>query len=392
MVERIYLDNAATSWPKPDSVYNATDAYQRDCGAAAGRGAYGEASEAGRLVARARQSIARLIGAADATQIVFSSNCTDALNLAIHGTLRPGDHAITTDAEHNSVLRPLRTLEQRGIVEVTRVACDRNGLVRAADVAAAIKPNTRLVTLVHSSNVTGMIQPVEEVGRSLADQPALYLVDAAQSVGHLPIDVNEMGADLLAMPGHKGLLGPLGTGALYIRPGVEAKLQSVRQGGTGSQSENDQQPESLPDKYESGNHNVVGLAGLAAGAEFVLSRGVAEIHQHEIQLTQQLLEGLDDVSGVEVFGPREASRRLGVVSIRLAGYSPQEVAGLLESTFRVQVRSGIHCAPRIHAALGTLEDGGTIRFSVGLMNTSEQIEVAIQAVREIAAAELPSSA
>ena len=387
--KRIYLDNAATTWPKPDEVYRAVDDYQRNCGAAAGRGAYGEAVEADRILQQTRQGIAELIGADDPSHIVFTLNGTDSLNLAIHGLLAPGDHVVTTVVDHNSVLRPLRWLEEHRGVRVTRVGCDTQGFVSAADVVSAVRDDTALVAVIHASNVTGAIQPVEEIGQALKGHRALFLVDAAQSLGHVPIDVDRMAIDLLAAPGHKGLFGPLGTGVLYIRPGLEPRVNSVRQGGTGSQSEQDRHPETLPDKYEPGNHNMAGIAGLRAAVEYVRQRGVETLHAEEQQLTSRLLDGLAKIRGVVLYGPPDVSRRVGVVSLRLNGYSPQELAGLLESAFRVQVRAGLHCAPRMHGAMGTLDQGGTVRFSVSALNTPEQIDDAVDAMQEIASAELP---
>ena len=387
--KRIYLDNAATTWPKPDEVYRAVDDYQRNCGAAAGRGAYGEAVEADRILQQTRQGIAELIGVDDPSHIVFTLNGTDSLNLAIHGLLAPGDHVVTTVVDHNSVLRPLRWLEEHRGVRVTRVGCDTQGFVSAADVVSAVRDDTALVAVIHASNVTGAIQPVEEIGQALKGHRALFLVDAAQSLGHVPIDVDRMAVDLLAAPGHKGLFGPLGTGVLYIRPGLESRVNSVRQGGTGSQSEQDRHPEALPDKYEPGNHNMAGIAGLRAAVEYVRQRGVETLHAEEQQLTSRLLDGLAKIRGVVLYGPPDVSRRVGVVSLRLNGYSPQELAGLLESAFRVQVRAGLHCAPRMHGAMGTLDQGGTVRFSVSALNTPEQIDDAVDAMQEIASAELP---
>ena len=262
---RIYLDNAATSWPKPEAVYRAVDDYQRRLGAPAGRGSYSEAAETERIVGSCRQKIAQLLGASDPSRIIFTLNGTDSLNLALHGLLRPGDHVVTTVCEHNSVLRPLRFLAEQRQVSATYVGCDGQGFVSPDDIRRAITPHTRLIALVHVSNVTGAIQPVEEVGRIAAEHGQTYLIDAAQSLGYVPIDVRRLGCHLLAAPGHKGLLGPLGTGVLYVAPGVEQQLLPLRQGGTGTRSDEDIQPTSLPDRYEAGNLNVPGIAGLAAG-------------------------------------------------------------------------------------------------------------------------------
>jgi selenocysteine lyase/cysteine desulfurase len=233
--------------------------------------------------------------------------------------------------------------------------------------------------------VTGALQPVAEVGRIVREHGALFLVDAAQSLGHVPLSVRKMKIDMLAAPGHKGLLGPLGTGFLYIRPGVEDKIESLRQGGTGTRSDEDRQPDDLPDKYEPGNLNALGIYGLRAGLDYVAQRGVDEIRDHAERLTQRLLDGFSEIKGVHVYGPRDAHQQVGVVSITIAGYSPSEVATILEAQFRIQVRAGIHCAPLMHEALGTLGDGGTVRFSLGPFNTETHINAAVAAVNEIAA-------
>ena len=390
--KRIYLDQAATSWPKPEAVYAAVDRYQRELGAPAGRGVYAEAFETGRLIDSARRAVAKLLGAESAKQIAFAFNCTDALNLAIHGVLDPaGGHVVTTAVEHNSVLRPLRALEDAGRIEVTRVACNAAGVVDPDDVRRALRADTRLVAMTHASNVTGALQPAAEVGRIVREHAAIYLVDAAQTLGDLPFSVAELQADLLAAPGHKGLLGPLGVGLLYIRPGIERQLQSVRQGGTGSRSDLDRQPENLPDKYESGNLNVPGIVGLGAGIAWLSERGLTEIRGHAVELGQRLLGGLAEIGSVSLYGPATAGERVGVVSFSLEGLDAQELAATLDAAYRVQVRPGIHCAPAMHRALGTLDSGGTVRLSWGAMTSIEEIEAAIEAIRDIARALSPAT-
>ncbi|MEQ8791975.1 MAG: aminotransferase class V-fold PLP-dependent enzyme, partial [Pirellulaceae bacterium] len=286
-----------------------------------------------------------------------------------------------------SVLRPLRWLEQHGQVEVTRVACDGEGIVSPDDLSAAVRPETRLIALIHASNVTGALQPIEAASTIAKEHGALFLVDAAQSLGHVPIDVSGLGIDLLAAPGHKGLLGPLGTGVLYIAPGVEQQLAPTRQGGTGTVSDQDSQPEALPEKYESGNLNAAGLVGLSAGAAYVNERTVAALREHEMELTRRLLEGLARIDGVSVYGPPKADRRVGVVSLTIAGYDPREAAALLDATWSIQLRAGIHCAPLMHRALGTAKGGGTLRISPGPFSTTDEIDATLEAVAEIAASE-----
>jgi cysteine desulfurase / selenocysteine lyase len=382
---RIYLDNSATSWPKPEAVYEAVDHFQREIGAPNGRSAYREAMASNRIVERARHGAAKLVGAKSPQQIIFGFNCSDVLNIAIRGIVRPGDHVVTTVCDHNSVLRPLRALHETADVAVTYVPCDGQGYVSPDDVRAALRPNTRLVAVLHSSNVTGAIQPVEAIGRIVREHGALFLIDAAQSLGHEPIHVDTVYADLLAAPGHKGLLGPLGTGILYIRPGVEKQLAPLRYGGTGTQSEEDRQPDTLPEKYEPGNHNLPGLAGLVAALEFLESETVERIQAHQLQLARQLLDGLRDVEGLTIHGPQSTTNRTSVVSITLDGYSPQDLAAVLEASHGVQARAGLHCAPRMHDSLGTAAGGGTLRFSPGFATTTKEIDAAINAVQEVAA-------
>jgi cysteine desulfurase family protein len=380
---RIYLDNAATSWPKPESVYQAVDDHQRRLGAPAGRGAYAEAAETERIVGACRKKIAQLIGASDLSRIIFTQNGTDSLNLAIHGWLREGDHVVTTVCEHNSVLRPLRFLTEHRKVTTTYVGCDAQGFIDPDDMRRAIQPNTRLIALIHASNVTGAIQPVEEVGRIAAEQDIAYLVDAAQTLGHVTVDVQRIGCQMLAAPGHKGLLGPLGTGILYIAPGVEDRLLSIRQGGTGTRSDEDIQPSSLPDRYESGNLNVPGIVGLNSGVSLAASQGIDRELSHGRQLLGRLLAEIREIGGVELYGPPMCQQRVGVISLNLAGYDPQELASLLDAQWSIQARAGLHCAPRMHAALGTTPNG-TLRLSVGMFNTLEQIDRVIAALREVA--------
>ncbi|HEX4128517.1 MAG TPA: aminotransferase class V-fold PLP-dependent enzyme [Pirellulales bacterium] len=394
-MQRIYLDHAATSWPKPEAVYRAVEHCLRKVGAPAGRGAYAEAVEASQIVSRTRRSITRLIGAADANHVIFTHNGTDALNLALHGLLDNGTdqtcrHVVTTVAEHNSVLRPLRHLELAGRIRVTRIGCDAAAVVALDAMRAAIDDDAYLVAVTHASNVTGALQPIEAIAELARRAGALLLVDAAQTLGDVPIDVAALGVDLLAAPGHKGLLGPLGTGVLYVRPGIERQLASIRQGGTGSDSQFDRQPETLPEKYEAGNLNVPAIAGLGAGVDYLLERGVSQVREHGERLTSELLEGLREIRGVRLYGPAAARERVGIVSLTLAGCDPHELAAMLDGGlavpggYRIQARAGYHCAGAMHADLGTLEMGGTLRFSLGAMSTSDEVSRAVHAMRVIA--------
>ncbi|MDX1946864.1 MAG: cysteine desulfurase [Pirellulaceae bacterium] len=380
---RIYLDNAATTWPKPAAVYAAIDDYQRRLGAPAGRGAYSEAAETERIVLLCRKKIAGLIGAVDPSRIVFTHNGTDALNQALHGLLRPGDHVVTSVCEHNSVLRPLRFLAEHRDVAATYVGCSGAGVIDPEDVRRAITPRTKLIALVHASNVTGALQPVEAVSRIAAEHGLLFLLDGAQSLGQVPLDVGQIGCQLLAAPGHKGLLGPLGTGVLYVAPGVEQQLLPTRHGGTGTRSDEETPPATLPDRHEAGNLNVPGIVGLEAGVSEVLRRGVEVICAEERELTAHLLARLAEISAITLHGPGNASRQVGVVSLNLARYDPQELASLLDAQWRIQTRAGLHCAPRMHAALGTAPTG-TLRLSLGPFTTREQLDLVIAALAELA--------
>jgi cysteine desulfurase / selenocysteine lyase len=381
---RIYLDNAATSWPKPPSVLEAVTTYLRENGAAAGRGVYASSQEIGRVLTTCRRRVASLLGVSDPTRIVFTFNGTDSLNFAFHGLLRPGDHVVTSDAEHNSVLRPLRFLEQTAGVEVTRVPCDEAGRIDPADIRAALRPRTRLIAVLHASNVTGVIQPLEDISNVAKEYGARLLVDAAQTAGHLPIYADRWGIDLLATSGHKGLLGLLGTGVLALGPGMAAEIRPLRLGGTGTFSEQDEQPTSLPDGFESGNHNVPGLIGLERGTAYIEQRGWDALRRHEQELTSHLVLGLHAIRDIQVYGPAAISERVGLVSFRFQGFDPQELASLLDAEYGIQVRSGLHCAPRMHARLNTARRGGTVRASIGPFSTQEDVDLLLRALEEIA--------
>ncbi len=380
---RIYLDNAATSWPKPETVYAAVNHYQRDVGVAAGRGNYQDAEDIARTIQQTRANISRLVRATAANHIIFTHNCTDSLNIVIQGLLREGDHVVTSVDEHNSILRPLAELRIRRNIQMTMVSVNAHGHVDLDQIRGALKRDTRLIALTHASNVTGVLQPVVEVSRLAKEQGCLFLVDAAQTLGHVPIDVASWQVDFLAAPGHKGLLGPLGTGLLYIAPGCEQQLPSLRQGGTGTQSERATQPEQLPAKYESGNLNVPGLVGLDAGVRFVLDQELDKSPE-QWALRRELMEQLSEVPRVKLFGVVDPGEAVGIVSFTVEGYDPREVASMLDATGRVQMRAGLHCAPEMHRALGTLTSGGTVRASTGHFNSSEQIGQTVELIRACA--------
>ncbi len=312
---------------------------------------------------------------------MFTKNATEALNLAIFGLLLPGDHVITSSMEHNSAMRPLRELESKG-VEVSVIRCSPRGELDPGDLMTAIKKNTKAVILTHASNVTGTIMPVREVGNITREHGLILCVDSAQTAGVLPIDVSEMNLDLLAFSGHKSLFGPQGTGGLYIRKGIEEKIKPLIVGGTGSRSEHESQPDFMPDRYESGTLNTAGLAGLGAGAEYILRKGIDHIRTKEILLTQYFLDGLKSISSVRIYGPGEASRQISVVSFNVDGLTPSEVSFAFDEQYGILSRPGLHCAPSAHRTIGTFP-GGTVRFSFGYFNTEEEINYALDAVRQL---------
>lgn len=389
MHDRLYLDNAATSFPKPPAVFEAMREYAERLGASAGRGAYREALETGEIVSRCRRLLTRLFNAEAPEQIVFGLNCTDVLNLAIQGAVHPGDHIVSSRMDHNSVLRPLKALEAIGVSHTLVPADPRTGLIRADDVIGAVRPNTKLIVLHHASNVSGAIAPVAEIGRAARSRDVLFLVDAAQTSGHLPIDVRGMNIDLLAFPGHKGLLGPLGTGGLYVRRGIEPRIRPLKQGGTGSVSEEATHPAFMPDRYESGSHNAIGLAGLAAAVEWILDRGVESLAAHDRGLSVRFLTGARELPDLTLLGPSDPSQRVAVFSIRVGGYEPSELAALLEGEFGLLTRGGIHCAPLAHETFGTHQTGGATRLSFGAFNTEADVDRALDALSQVSAAVAP---
>lgn len=376
----IYLDNAATTFPKPESVYAKMDDCMRNYCANPGRSGHKMAMESARVVEETRDIIAKLFNIKNPMDVVYTFNATDSLNLAIKGFLKPGDHVITTTMEHNSVLRPIMELENIG-VEHTFVQADEEGRVDPKDVEAAIKDNTKLIAIIHASNVTGTLIDIETIGKIAKNHGITYLVDASQSAGIYDIDVDKLNIDMLAMPGHKGLLGPQGTGVLYVNNKI--RLHSQREGGTGSKSEEIIQPDLYPDKYESGTHNTPGIVGLGAGVEFLLETGLDNIRKHEEELSQYMIDEILKIDGVKLYGPKSAKERAAVIAVNIKDLDSGEVTFRLDREFGIATRSGIHCAPLAHKSIGTLEQGA-VRFSLGYFTTKEEVEEAIKAIKVIA--------
>ena len=372
----IYLDNAATSHPKPESVYQAVMHAMREVGASPGRGGHRRSLEAGRIMFQAREAAAALFSVPDSSRIIFTHSATEALNMALRGTLAAGDHVISSSMEHNSLVRPLHLLEKQG-VGLTIVQAGADGVIDPDDVRRAVTPRTRMIAIGHVSNVSGSIQPIERISAIAREAGALFLLDAAQSAGSLPIDVVSCAIDLLAAPGHKGLYGPQGTGLLYAAPRVA--LRPLLAGGTGTSSTSEEQPASLPEGFEAGTHNLPGIAGLKAGMEFVMEQGVAVIGAHERALVTYAIERLRELPQVTLHCPSDPALRGAVLSFTVGGRDSSAIAFELDQRFDIAVRAGLHCAPRAHRTLGTFP-GGTVRMSPGWFTTREDIALFCDAV------------
>ncbi len=386
---RVYLDNAATTFPKPPAVHEAMVRYATQVGASPGRGSYAESVEGAGVLARTREALSGMVGLGSPEHVIFTLNATDALNLAIkgivqHAFMKRGEpaHVVTTWMDHNSVLRPLNELEALGMVRQTRIKADPStGLVDRNAMMEVIRPTTALVAMVHASNVCGALQPVRGVGKRCRKLGVPLLVDAAQTLGHMDVTMDGLYADLLAFPGHKGLMGPLGTGALCIRPGLEDRMRTVREGGTGSASEADVQPTFMPDRFEAGSHNTLGIAGLLAGIDWIEGQGLGAIEAHERELCDVMLGGLSAVPGLRVLAA-DAPARVGVFALVHERIGPNEMAAALEREHGVLGRAGLHCAPLAHRTFGTT-DGGALRLSVGPLTTREDAELACAGVRAV---------
>lgn len=378
----IYLDHAATSWPKRPEVIQAMVDFCQQTGGNPGRSGHRLSLAASRIVYETREAVAELLGMPDPMRVIFTCNATQAINLALRGWLRPGDRVVTTGSEHNAVMRPLRDLQREG-VQVTVVPCQRDGSIDLQQAAAIIAPGTRMVAISHASNVSGARMPITEFANLAHQAGALLLVDAAQTAGLLPIDVTRQRIDLLAFTGHKSLQGPMGTGGLVIGDGVDpSRLRSLIQGGTGSRSADEIQPELLPDKFESGTPNGVGIAGLGAGVRWVLNQGIPTLCEHDRELSRLLVQGLSAIPNVTVYGPSDPNHRVATVSFTVSNRQVSEIGGLLDDRFDILCRVGLHCAPAAHRTLGTFPEG-TVRFAAGPSIQPEQVRQAVAAVEQI---------
>ncbi len=374
----IYCDQAATSFPKPRGVVEAISSFLTNASGSPGRSAHRWAIEAGRAVFEAREAVAGLFNCPSSEQVIFTANVTESLNLVLLGLLQSGDHVVTTSMEHNSVMRPLQYLKESRNVDFTVVFCDDQGRLAPEDIQEAIRPETKLIIVNHASNVTGTILPIEAVGNIKGD--AFFLVDAAQSAGVIPVDMQKAKIDFLAFTGHKSLLGPTGIGGLCLPRDVP--LNPLKRGGTGSRSESWIHPDFLPDRYESGTPNTVGIVGLKAGIKFILDQGLEQVRAHEVNLASRMMDGLSPVNRVRIYGPRTTDEKTAIVSLNVENKSPSEVCLVLDRKYGIMTRGGLHCAPVAHKTIGTFP-GGTVRFSFAYFNTAEEVDQAVRSIYEI---------
>lgn len=377
----LYFDNAATSWPKPEAVYRAAEIQMREASGNPGRSGHTRTLESDRLIYRTRETLGRLFNILDPSRVVFAYNATDALNIGLKGFLEQGNHVLFTAMEHNSVLRPLGRLRREGLITSTMIPCFSDGYPDLENLESAYQPDTSLLVVNHGSNVTGSVAPLDKIAESARNRGVKVLVDAAQTAGVIPIDVQKEGIDMLAFTGHKGLLGPTGTGGLYVAPGID--LKPLREGGTGSQSESDTHPQSMPERLEAGTLNSAGLAGLLEGVKFILEQTIENICQVEEELRRYLIDSLLEIKGLNIYNPEtEAGRSVAVVSFTVDGADCGEIGYILESTYGVLCRIGLHCAPLAHQAIGTFPEG-TVRLSPGFFTNKKDIDFLAKALKEI---------
>lgn len=375
----IYLDNAATTMQKPEEVIEAVVQAMHSMGNA-GRGAHSASLEASRTIYDTRELLCRFFGGTNPRRLVFTSNSTESLNIAIKGLFGQGDHVITTMLEHNSVLRPLYEMEQKG-VELTIIPADKKGMIDHGDIEKAIRPNTKAVVCTHGSNLTGNLVDIEKIGEITRKNGILLVVDASQTAGVFPIDVEKMHIDVLCFTGHKGLLGPQGTGGMYVREGV--RIRPLKSGGSGVQTYSKSHPSEMPTALEAGTMNGHGIAGLHAAVEYIERTGIDQIRKREQECMKRFYEGVVQIPGVKVYGDFDDMNRCAIVSLNIGDYDSSEVSDELLTEYRISTRPGAHCAPLMHEALGTVEQGA-VRFSFSHFTTDEEVDAAIRAIRELA--------
>jgi cysteine desulfurase/selenocysteine lyase len=376
----VYLDNAATSYPKPECVYLDMERCLREYCANPGRGGHAMSIEAGKAVTEARDVICRFFNIKNPMQLAFTKNATEALNIAIKGILKPSCHVITTSMEHNSVMRPLKTLERDIGIELEQVEGNEFGEIEPDSIKKLLKSNTSLIVCSLSSNVNGIIMPVKETGRLAREAGVPFLLDASQGAGSISVDVEDQNIDLLAFPGHKGLLGPQGTGGLYVREDI--RLKPIMEGGTGSNSEYAFQPEIMPDLLESGTLNTPGIVGLCSGIRYIENRGVKEIRQYKHSLVKRLIEGIRDIKSLKLYSLEDCSRNSGILAMNLGNLDSTEFCYILDKEYGIEARAGLHCAPSAHRRLGTMKRG-IVRLSVGCFNNMEEIDYTIESIIRI---------
>jgi len=381
-MEKVYLDNAATSSKKPESVKKAILNYYENIGASPGRGGYNDSIKAGRIILESRSKLADFFNVPKPEQIVFTHNVTYALNMGLKGILKPNDHVITTTMEHNSVLRPLKGLEQKGIIEVDYIQCANDGTLNPKKIQNYIKNNTKLIVITYASNVTGTLMPVQEIADIAKNNDVYFFLDTAQAAGAYQIDFQKLKTDFLAFTGHKGLMGPPGTGGFAVSQKLAKNMDSLIEGGTGSISDQEYQPDFLPDKFESGTLNTPGIAGLKAGIEFIETKGLDNIRQHELKLAKMFIEGLKQIADINIYGPANINKQAPTISI---GYKDRDLGKLsyiLDDKYGIMTRSGLHCAPFAHKTIGSFPEG-TLRFSIGYFNTENEINYSLEILKEL---------
>jgi cysteine desulfurase family protein len=378
--ELIYLDNAATTFPKPASVLNRMVETYLEMGVSPGRGSYDLAVEAEELVNSIRLKLANFFGAPDPNRVIFTSNATDALNLILQGMLKPGDHVVSTQLEHNSVLRPLNHMHMKGIIEYDLIPFDGKGFIDPGDIVNAIRPNTKLVIMCHASNVLGTVQPVREIGHLCAERGVPLFIDAAQSAGVIPIDMKSWSLAGVAFTGHKSMLGPTGIGGLVLNQGIE--IEPTHFGGTGLDSKSMVHTETFPHRLEAGTLNLLGIIGISEGLDFLGKEGIEAIHGREMELLRRLRDGLSLLKGINIFCAEDLSNHVGLLTVNVKGIDPEDVGAILDADFGIAAREGLHCAPLVHESLGTSPKGG-VRFSLGPFTTEDDIGQTVAAMAEI---------